>query len=336
MPDLSGKQMYKREFENLILNNKLPKSILLYGNCAYQIELYTDKILSNINALDEEKMKLHFDEYNFSTAKNFLSQSSLFGDRNILIIKTDKVIPKKELDILVDLCFKNDTSFLIYESFADDAKGKNISKSFTSKKNANFVRFFKLNQGEAISLLLQKAKQIGLKINGYALSHLYQLQNENISLCVNDLEKLNILEKEIQISDIDEQIYGLGSIGMEKFIKDLLEKKDLKDFFQKFTELGSADEIRIINAIESYISTLFMFHSYIKIHGKFDPKEILGYPLPPQIANEKSKLSMKFGIETYDKVLKHLLKSELKLKKMQNIDKNSLLLSCLIKLQTLL
>ncbi len=328
--------MYKREFENLLNSSRLPKSILLHGTCFYQTNFFGEKIVENLKVLAEEKLLMYYDEYSFSTAKNFLSQSSLFGDRNILIIKTDKVIPKKELDILVNLSFKNSTNHFIYQYFGDDKKARNIAKSFTPKKSANFVRFFKLNQGEALFLLDTLAKDMDINISRYAISHLYILQNEDISLCANDFKKLKIFDKEIQIADIDEFVYGLGSVGMENFIYDLLQKKDIKKTYSKLIELGSADEIRIINAIESYLSQLFLFFTYIKINGKFDAKAVLGYPLPPNIAQERSKLCMMIDLKTYDKIFRLLLNCEFKLKKMQNIDKNTLLLSTLIKLQTFL
>ena len=328
--------MYKREFENLLNNSKLPKSLILYGSCFYQNNYFGNKILKNLNALPEEKLLFYYDEYNFTLAKNFLSQSSLFGDRNILIIKTDKTITKKELDILVELAHKNSTNHFLFQFFGDDSKAKNIAKAFTVKKSANFVRFFKPNQGEAIFLLQNRAKEIGLDIGGYALSHLYQLQNEDITLCINDLEKLNILDKEIEICDIDRLIYGLGSVGMDGFIYKLLQKKDIRETYSRLMDLGSADEIRIINAIESYIGQLFQFYSYIKINGNFDARAVLGYPLPPAIAQERSRLCMMFNIKTYNDMFTLLLQSEYSLKKMQNIDKNSLLLSTLIKLQSLL
>ncbi len=328
--------MYKREFENLLKNSQLPKSLLLYGACFYQNNHFGQKILENLSALPEEKLLLYYDEYNFTLAKSFLSQSSLFGDRNILIIKTDKTILKKELDVLIELAYKNDTNHFLFQFFGDDSKAKNISKAFTPKKGANFVRFFKPNQGEAIYMLQNRAKEIGLNISGYALSHLYQLQNEDITLCINDLEKLNILDKEIEICDIDRIIYGLGGVGMDEFVFDLLRKKDIRETYARLMDLGSADEIRIINAIESYIAQLFLFYSYIKINGSFDARAVLGYPLPPALAQERSRLCMMFNANAYNKMFTLLLQSEYKLKKVQNIDKSSLLLSTLIKLQSLL
>ncbi|MDX1808051.1 MAG: DNA polymerase III subunit delta [Sulfurospirillaceae bacterium] len=328
--------MYKREFENILQKGQLPKSILFYGSCIYQNNQNAAKTLEKLGAQPEEKLLLHYDEYNIAAAKNFLSQSSLFGDRNILIIKTDVVVPKKELDVLVGLCLKNEGNFLIYQFFGDDKKAKNLEKSFTTKMHAGFVRFFRPNQGEALFMLDMAAKEMNIKISKFALSHLFQLEDEDIALCINDLNKLSILDKDIEIADIDRLIYGVGTISMDKFITELLQKKDIRETYTKLLESGNADEVRIINAIETNLTQLFLFHSFIKINGRFDPKEILGYPLPPQIANEKSKLSMMINLEAYKSMFDLLFENELKLKKMQNIDKNSLLLSTLIKLQTFL
>lgn len=328
--------MYKRELEQLINNNKLPKAMLVYGECNYQNDYFAQKITTLWCKDDDEKLLLHYDDYDFTTAKNHLSQSSLFGGLNILVIKTNKVIPKKELDILVSLCQKNDDSFLLFQYFGDSKKATNITKSFGKKSGGDFVRFFKPNMGEAISLLSQKAMQTGLKINGYALQHLYMLQLEDLSLCVNEFEKLSLFEREIQAADIDQVVYGLGSIGMDKFIEKLLKKEDIKDSFISLCEAGNGDEVRIINSTWSYISNLLLFHMYIKIHGSFDARAILGYPLPQQLAKQKADFSIKISMDSYKVLLEHLANTELKLKMMKNLDKNTYLLSSLIKLQTYL
>ena len=328
--------MYKREFENLLKSKKVPKSTLFHGACPYQNNFLVTQTLDALGVQNDEKFLLYYDDVTFASAKNFLSQSSLFGDRNILIIKTDKVIPAKELDILVGLCFKNESSYLFYQYFGDDKKAKNMTKSFDKQYDSTFVRFFKADYNEAITMLLTHAQSMNLSINRYALQHLYMIHMEDLSLCVNEFEKLLILEREIQTSDIDRLVYGLGSVSMDGFITKLLDKKDFKEDFARMGESEANDEIRIINAIQNYISQLFLFHAYIKLHGSFDAKEILGYPLPPQLANQRSNQSIKIDLKTYQTLLALLLETEYKLKKMQNIDKNTLLLSSLIKLQSYL
>lgn len=328
--------MYKREFEAILKTKKAPKSTFLYGMCSYQNNLLSQQLLTLLNAGNEEKVIMYYDEYAFNSAKNFLAQSSLFGDRNILIIKTDKTIPTKELESLIGLCAKNDSSYFIYQYFGEDKKATPVSKLFDKSKEAVFVRLFKAEFNEAMQLLQNHAQSIGLMIDRYALQHLYMIHMEDLALCINECEKLLILNKEIVINDINALVYGLGSVSMEHFITKLLEKKDIKEEFERLIEGDGIEEIRIINAIQTHVTQLFLFHVYIKLHGNFDAKAILGYPLPPHIANQRSAHSIKIDLSTYKSLLSLLLQAEYQLKKVSNSDKTSYLLSCLIKLQSYL
>ena len=326
--------MYKREFDGLLKANKSPKSTLLYGACAYQNNALTHQLLTLLQAGSEEKVMMYFDEYNFSSAKNFLSQSSLFGDRNILIVKTDKTIPTKEIETLVGLCAKNDSSYFIYQYFGEDKKATPLTKLFDKQNDGAFVRLFKAEFNEAMQLLQNHANAVGLLIDRYALQHLYMIHTEDLSLCVNEFEKLLVLDREIQVNDINTLVYGLGSVSMDHFITKLLEKKDIKEEFERLVEGDGVEEIRIINAIQAHVSQLFLFHAYIKLHGSFDAKAILGYPLPPQLAAQRSQHSIKIDLATYHKLSNQLIDAEYRLKKAGNVEKTSYLLSCLIKLQS--
>jgi len=324
--------MYKRELENLINSNRIPRAILLYGECNYQNNYFSKLIEKAWSEEDDETLLLHYDEYDYTTAKNHLNQSSLFGGQNIVIVKSDKVIPKKELDILIELCNKSDNSYFLYQYFGESKKAATIAKAF--KKN--FVRFFKPNLSEALTLLHVKAKESNLNISGYTLQHLYFLHLEDLSLCVNEFEKLSLFDREITSSDIDKVVYGLGSVGLDLFIQRLLKKEDIKESFLTLVEQGGGDEVRVINAVQTYLSQLLLFHMYIKIHGSFDARAILGYPLPPQLAKQRADHSIKIDMQSYKVMLEHLAKTELNLKKTKNIEKNSYLISALIKLQSYL
>ena len=328
--------MYKREFEGLLKANKAPKSTLLYGACAYQNNILAQQLLALLKAGSEEKVMMYFDEYNFTSAKNFLSQSSLFGDRNILIIKTDKTIPTKEIETLVGLCAKNDSSYFLYQYFGEDKKATPLTKLFDKQNEGVFVRLFKADFNEAIQLLQNHANAVGLSIDRYALQHLYMVHTEDLSLCINEYEKLLVLDREIQMNDINTLVYGLGSVSMDHFITKLLEKKDVKEEFERLVEGDGIEEIRIINAIQAHVSQLFLFHAYIKLYGTFDAKAILGYPLPPQLAAQRSQHSIKIDLATYNKLSKLLIDAEYRLKKVGNVEKTSYLLSSLIKLQSYL
>jgi DNA polymerase-3 subunit delta len=327
--------MYKKELDNLIAANKLPKSIMLYGECEYLTTLYTKKI-SLIFGKKEDILAFYFDEYDFKSAKNFLSQSSLFGGKNILLIKSEKAVPKKELNTLVQICNKNQNSFFIYHFFGEAAKAKELANAFSKKKSADFVRFFKPNLTESISLLSLRAKELGIQISPHALRHLFQIQNEELSLCISELEKFSSIDKKIEIKDIDELVYGLGNISMDDFITNFLNKKDIAKNLKQILQSTENGEIKIVNALENYMMQLFMFHSYIKIHGTFNAKDILGYNLPINLAEQRARLCIKYNTKTYMQIFSHLAKTELDLKKSSYIDKNSYLISALIKLQSFL
>lgn len=328
--------MYKREFEGVLKANKAPKSTLLYGACAYQNNLLAQQLLALLKAESEEKMMMYFDEYTFASAKNFLAQSSLFGDRNILIVKTDKTIPTKEIETLVGLCAKNDSSYFIYQYFGEDKKATPLTKLFDKQNDGVFVRLFKADFNEAIQLLQNHANAIKLSIDRYALQQLYMIHAENLSLCANECEKLLVLGKDVEINDVNRLVYGLGNVSMDYFITKLLDKKDIKEEFERLVEGDGIEEIRIVNAVQAHVSQLFLFHAYIKLYGTFDAKAILGYPLPPQLAAQRSQHSIKIDLATYHKLSNLLIDAEYRLKKVGNVEKTSYLLSILIKLQSYL
>ena len=80
--------MYQKEFENL-LRNTPPKAMLFYGENSYLISSYIQHYI-NITSAADSLLNLYFDEYSFERAKAYLSQSSLFGGTNLLIVKRDK------------------------------------------------------------------------------------------------------------------------------------------------------------------------------------------------------------------------------------------------------
>jgi len=326
--------MYKRELDNLIRSNALPSSMLLYGD-DYSISAYASFIANKLGDKDN-MLKLYYDEYIYDNVKSYLSQPSLFGDINLAFIKGDKKIPKKELDTIVEICFKNPNSFFVYEFCGEDRVGKDIARSFSKKKGADFVRFFKPNLSEAVGILSNKAQKIGLEIDSYALQHLYMIQNEDLLLSENELNKLLLLDKKIEANDIDAHVFGMGEVNMDKFIEKFLKNEDIRGELETLVEAGSLDEVRIVNALEAYIVTLMMFRTYITAHGRYDALEILGFPLPQDLVKIRAAQSSKISLPVYQQMLTHLLNAEHKLKTSTNLDKNSYLFSTLIKLQTYL
>ena len=325
--------MYQREFDQR-LRQALPHAVLLYGENEYMLDHYTDHYKTTLDA-KESLLALYHDEYSFDQAKNYLSQSSLFGGTNLLLIRREKKIPKKELDILVALTQKNSDNYLlfVYGGSAADARG--LQSSFTEKKGGVWVRFFEANIGEGIAMLQQKAQAMGLDIDHYALSHLMTLLNNNLALCSNELHKLAILNSKIESRDIDRLVYSTAPLATEQLLIDLFAKKPVIDTISRLLELGE-DEFSILRSTQFFVQQIFLFHAYIRLHGQPNSKEILGYQLPKHIEQQKAQLALRVKTASLLKIYEHLLSAELRLKKGGSIDKESLLYGILVKLQSYL
>ena len=322
--------MYKNEFDNHIRNKTVSNSFVFFGESAFLIDMYT-KMLSTVE--DANILTFYHDEYDFNSAKAHLSQGSLFGDRNILVIKSQKKIPKKELDILLALAHKNPDNLFIYAYYGSDHKSYNNTKSF-KKTDTMSVRFFHPKEYEAQNILLQIAQEKSVKIDKYTLSHLLKIHNGDVALAANEIEKFQVFDREITTKDVDALVYGLGEVNLDDFIKKLLEKKDFKEDLKTILEHGE-DEIRILTAITSYLTQLYMFNIYIRVNGAPNALEILGYPAPKFVVEQKASLAIKIKPQTYYRLHELLLENELKMKS-AHVDKNAILFSTLIKLQKLL
>ncbi|OIP56820.1 MAG: DNA polymerase III subunit delta [Helicobacteraceae bacterium CG2_30_36_10] len=320
--------MYKSELDKHIQNNSLSNSFVLFGESIFFIDLYT-KALSSVE--DSSVLSFYHDEYDFNSAKAHLSQGSLFGGRNVLIIKSEKKIDKKQLDILIEFCEKNPDNIFVYAYYGSDHK--TYAKAF-AKKNTMSVRFFHPKDFEAISIVTQVAQEKKVNIDKYSIAHLLQIHNGDVALACNEIEKFRVYNKAITTKDIDSLVFGLAEVNIDDFIKKILNKKDFTKDLNSMLEHGE-DEIRVVTAITAYLTQLYMFNIYIRVNGAPNALEILGYPAPKFVVDEKAALALKFKPNTYSKLLELLLESELKMKS-SHIDKEAILLSTLIRMQKLL
>lgn len=325
--------MYQQDFENL-LRTTPPRAMLFYGENPYLITSYLQHYINITHAADS-LMTLYFDEYSFETAKAYLAQSSLFGGTNLLIIKRDKKIPKKELEILIELVSKNNDNYLLFEYQGKASDAKALQSAFSPKKGANWLRLFEPNLQESIEILQKKAQNIGLDIDHYALQHLMLLLNNNVSLCANELNKLAILEGKVTSKDIDRLVYSTAPLAVEQLLIALFEKKAIMQTINKLLELGE-DEFSILRSTQFFLNQIFLFHAYMKLHGHIDSKAILGYKLPKQIEQQKGNLALKMKGPALLKIFEHLVEVELMLKSTPPTNRELLLYGAFIKLQSYL
>lgn len=324
--------MYKNEFDNYLKQNKRFKAYMFYGQSIFLIEQYSLAIAQSLGQSDEIE-KLYFDDYNFKYAKDKLLQSSLFSSNNILLVKIDKKIPKKEVDALIEACNLNPDSTLIFACLGD-ADFKTMENSFTLKTSSAAVRFFQPTDTEAIKFIEYEAKQLGIQYEISALNHLYFMHKNDLALCVNDLNKLAILDKVITINLIDNNCFGIGIVNFEDFLHDLLSGKDISEDLNLILEEGM-NEIFLLNQVTSFVQQLFMISSYARTIGQPNPKEILGFVPPKNIWEKKSKLAINKKPEVFQEILEYLLNIELEFKT-SKIDNQSLYLQSSLRKFTVL
>jgi len=317
--------VYKEEFDKL-LKKSLIRSVLFQGENDFLVNRYKEYYAHTLNVADS-MLSLYYDEYDFKRAKEYLSQSSLFGGANLLFIKTDKKIPKKEIDTLVSMCKDDNENYLIVATTLPYNRVKDISKSFVA-----FVRLFEIKYNDAISLLSQEAKKLNIDIDNYAISHLYTLLNNNISMAVKELEKLAILDRAITTKDIDMLVYSTAPLSIDSVIQSIFEKRPITNAIERLLEMGE-DEFTILRAIQRYITQLYMFHIYIKLHAY----EITGRNLPKFVSDKIASIAIRIRPQSYLAIFEELLKIELKMKDSKNFAyRETLLFGVLAKIQSLI
>ena len=324
--------MYKNEFDNHLRQNKKFNAYMFYGQSTYLVELYTNIVATSLGLADEIE-KLYFDEYDFKYAKDKLLQSSLFSSNNILLIKCEKKLPKKEVDTLIEACNTNMDSTVIF-SCMGDGDFKTMEKSFTAKTNSAVVRMFAPNDNEAVRLLENEAKKHNINYEISALNHLYFMHKNDLSLCINDLSKLEILEEKITSNIINTHCFGIGIVSFEDFLHNLLSGKDISNDLNLLLEEG-VNEVFLVTQVTSFVQQLFLISSYARAYGAPNPKEILGFIPPKAVWEKKSKLAINIKPQMFQEMLEFLLNLELELKS-SKIDNTNLYLQATLRKFTVL
>ncbi|MFA9374361.1 MAG: DNA polymerase III subunit delta [Poseidonibacter sp.] len=324
--------MYKNEFDNHLRQNTKFNAYMFFGQALFLVEQYALDIANSCGTKDEIE-KLYFDDYDFKYIKNKLLQSSLFSSNNVVLVKLEKKIPKKDVEALIEACNINPDSTIIF-SCLGDTEFKTMAGYFTSKNNSASVRMFQPSDTEAIRILEKEAKLLNINYDMQALNHLYFMHKNDLALCVNDLNKLSILDEKITSNIINIHCFGIGAVSFEEFLNNLLLGKDISDDIASLLEEGM-NEVFLLNQVTSFVQQLFMISAYARAIGTPNPKEILGFIPPKNIWDKKCKLAINIKPEVFQKMLEFLLNIELELKSSKIDNSNLYIQSCLRKFTVL-
>lgn len=332
--------MYKNEFENLLDKQNLPRCICLYGENTYEIVEYAQSVEEFYKQDDSNVVKMYFSDYNYKVAKLFFSEQSLFGERNILIIKTEDSINQKELKDLVQTCLRYENAYFLLEIFqkadisAQKAKAiATMPNSFNKAHEAINVRFFNPKTTYEASLIMQrKARKINLNIDNKSLEKIYLTHHEDINASINELYNLSLRDEKITIANIESLIDDFGKSKIQDFITCFFNK----NFFAKNLEIlqeRGVSEFEILFELEKFLYTIFLIRAYFITHGNINLKEILGFMPPRHIGDEYIYFSKKINIKMIQKALEILSNCDLDLKLKGKSNKQATLISYLLNLQ---
>lgn len=325
--------MYQKQFETL-LSTRLPNALLMYGENDFAIDSTIETYLQRLDA-DKNIAKFYFEEWDFAQAKSHLSQNSLFGGVNIVLIKHTKALPKKEIETLVEMTKNNPENYLlyIYHGVAKDITTH--LKIFGNETDAVHVRFFEPNPKEALSAISKEAQKLSLEIEEYALIRLLVLLENNLALCKNELQKLAILNRPIGAEDVDTLVYSTAPLKVDKLLTDMFNKKPIIPTITTLLELGE-DENELFRATQRFVNHLFLFQAQIKLNGFLDTAAILGYKMPKHIEEQKAALANRVKSASLLKIYEYLLGSELMFKQAPATQKEALLYTMFVTIQSYL
>lgn len=324
--------MYKNEFDNTLRQNKTFNAYMFFGQSTYLVEHYASLVASN-HGSSQDIEKVYFDDYNFKYCKDKLLQSSLFSSNNILIIKTEKKLPKVEVMALIEACNTNPDSVVIFACIGDN-DFKTMSGYFSAKTSSTSVRMFAPNPFEASKILEDEARKLNLRYDITALNHLFFMHRNDLALTVNDLKKLAILDEHISAKVVDNYCFGIGVVSLEDFLHNLLNFDDISKELNTLLEEGM-NEIYLLTQVTAFVQQLFMISAYTRINGMANAKEILGYVPPKAVWDKKAKLAIGIKPQTFLKMFDYLNNLELELKSNKIPNQNIYLQSCLIKFSVL-
>ncbi len=323
--------MKRHELDAAVGRGNPPAAVMLYGESHFLIERYV-RLLSRVE--DANILTFYFNEYDFSAAKAHLSQGSLFGGRNVLVVKSEKKLPKNELLALLETVKKTPGNVFVYAYYGSDFK-RAATAAFTAKSGGVAVRLFAPFPNEARQIVLSEARERGIDLDPHAAAHLLESQNGDLGLAVNELGKLSLVPGRIGIKEIDELVFGIAEVKVDQLIDALLQKQDFLPLLHRLLESGE-DEIRLLTSLQNHVAQLYLFYLSIRLHGKADSAAILGYRLPPKIEQARQQQCLRLQQHHYTRLLTLLCETELQMKSSGAADKNALLIAALLNVQRLL
>lgn len=324
--------MYKKEFEIALKNPQIDNFWLLRSTDEFLNDFFTNELKNVFKA--QSVLSFYYGEYDFNSGIEFLGEPSLFGDKNLLYIKTNKTHSSKEIKEFINICKKYPNNYFIYE-LNEDGTNK-LNADFFKIFEKNFVRFFKpTNWREAEEILVKICKNLDVNSNSVALERIYKIHNENLSLSANEIKKFASLNIELNLQNISDMVFGLSEITYEEIFYKIIALENIRQDFYFLIKGEGFNEIEFLNFMYREFYKLFQIYVHIRTNPMLDFKEIFGFIPPVHIQNRLKSFAMQFNTNNYKEIFIFLNDLEFDLKT-KNFDKNTFLLSKILKLQIII
>ncbi len=278
--------MYQQELSSY-LERATPRVALLYGEYVFYIEHYAQKILDRYP--QAQVQRFYFNDYDFKVILEILSQDSLFGEGVVVYLKLDKALGAKESRALMQTLARHPKNALLiglypHKKHSYIQECKQFAAQLTHPKIQEqivAVRFFTPTPTQLLALLQERAQARGLQIETPALHLLLEWHNHDVGIIDQELEKLSLLGGLVGLAEVKESLENMGAVGVEALLDALF--KSRAQSLQVFARLQAEgnDGVELVRALTRHFYQLFLFASYLRVHGKIQPKEILGFN-PPQ------------------------------------------------------
>lgn len=327
-----------------MLKGKKPPRISFFYGDSFLVEYYSKKVAKSLSC--EEKSIFYFGEYNAININTLLVQDSLFGTSSLIVVKLNAKLSKVDVELFLQSLSSNTHNALIIEYYpapsktaADYAREAKVCEGYfkhqkISKDSIATVRFYEPTMSECMQFMRERCDELSLRADDKILSHILHLQNNDIALALNELEKFVIYngrDKPIEPNDVNLLCDGAASFSINELCHSIMEKKPFIHILQNIYDEG-VNEMAIIGEIQRFFYQLFLFYAFVKMKGSADAKSILGYMPPKHIVEPLVRYCIRFKENEYIAIFELLTAWRYEVSK----GKSKQSMSALIKIQEMI
>lgn len=292
--------------------------LLLTGADEYLKEQIVEKIKSRFLEGQDSSFSVdvfYADSYILKDFIESVSSPSFFG-KKIIILKNAEEL--KESDFVKIFSAQIPESSILVVISSSEKKPAAVSEDLV------VVDDYSVDNEMKMSWIKMKFKSMGKEVSKEAINGIIERLDDNFSIMDKEISKICLYvgdKKKVDKSDIEEVVEYYSEVDIYNFINLILEKKviELLKAFESFIKTSDAFQIQILmgHLLRSLLSMLVMKDvqekesrrkfNYNELH-----KEIFGYFLPKEAANNLKRLGENYSKSEILKIYSDFLELDFK------------------------